>query len=111
MTTEGARLTALAICCPRLVRDHTRQARFAGFDGNNESEHLGIDRFLIESLDRFSSFEGRDLDSQAPLIRMYRRMLSAFEPIRRTLTGGELTATSIIHIFKAKLHPDHRQRS
>jgi hypothetical protein len=27
------------------------------------SEHLGIARFLIESLDRFSSFEGRDLDT------------------------------------------------
>ena len=62
-------------------------------------------------VDDLSGDEGRDLGSHAPSIQMYRRMLSVFEPIRRRLTGGELTATQIIDILKAKLHPDHRQRS
>lgn len=82
---------------------------FIGFDGNNESEHLGIARFLIEELDRFASFKKRDLNSHMPVIESYRRMYHAFEPIRRTLTGGELNAGQIIEMMKARVHPDNRK--
>jgi uncharacterized protein YfbU (UPF0304 family) len=82
---------------------------FQGFDGNNETEHLGIARFLIEQLDRFSTFEGRDLNSHYPSIQPYRRMLHVFEPMRRTLIGRELGASEIISILNEKKHPDHRQ--
>lgn len=81
---------------------------FRGFDGNNETEHLGIARFLIEKLDRFSSFKGRDLNSHAHSIDSYRRMLQVYEPMRRTLTGGELGATAIIQILNERTHPSRR---
>ena len=44
---------------------------FSGFDGNTESGHLGIAYFLIDELERFSEFKGRDLNSHCPLIRVY----------------------------------------
>lgn len=75
--------------------------KFLGFDGNNETEHLAIARFMIEDLDRFSSFEGRDLNSHMPLLPAYRQMLAVFEPMRSTLIGIELSASQIIEILKA----------
>jgi uncharacterized protein YfbU (UPF0304 family) len=82
---------------------------FSGFDGNNESEHLNIARFLIDELNRFSDFKGRGLDAHMPTIDTHRRMLSVFEPIRSTLAGRELNASEIIELLKAKLHPERRR--
>lgn len=81
---------------------------FLGFDGNNESEYMGIAHFLICKLDRFSNFEGRDLNSHIPSIETYRRMFGVFEPMQRNLMGGELSASQIIDILKAMIHPQHR---
>ena len=53
-----------------------KHVKFSGFDGNNESEHIGVARFLIEQLDRFTSFKGRDLNSHMPSIDAYRRMFA-----------------------------------
>jgi len=65
--------------------------RFAGFDGNNESEHLSIARFLIDDLKRFSRFNDkkRSLNSHSPTVDRYARMYRAFEPIRATLVFGK----------------------
>lgn len=82
---------------------------FPGFDGNYETEHLGIARFLIEKMDRFSIFKGRDLNSHAPLIGAYLRMYAVFDPIRVTLVGRELSADEIIKLLKAKRHPDYER--
>jgi uncharacterized protein len=82
--------------------------RFRGFDGNNEGEHLGIARFLIEKLNRFDRFKDRRLNSHWHSIDTYRRMLRPFEAIRRTLEGRELTAPEIIDILREMLHPEHR---
>jgi uncharacterized protein YfbU (UPF0304 family) len=82
---------------------------FAGFDGNGESEHIGVARFLIKQLDRFADFDGRDLNAHMPMIDTYRRMLSVFVPIRRTLTGGNLNASQIIEILTTMLHPSRRK--
>jgi uncharacterized protein len=66
--------------------------RFPGFDGNEETEHMSIARFLVEDLQRFSRFrEGhRDLNSHHPTLETYGRMLRLFEPIRKTLVGRRL---------------------
>lgn len=85
-----------------------KNPRFAGFDGNNETEHMGIAGFLIDKLDRFATFDGRDLNSHHPSIETYRRMLRVFEPVRRTLTGGDLGVAQIIAILNEKAHPEHR---
>ena len=75
---------------------------FPGFDGNYESGHLHIADFLINKLDRFVKFKGRDLNSHAPLINGYRRMMRIFEPVRPLMIGGNfLNAESIIAILNA----------
>lgn len=75
---------------------------FPGFDGNYESEHLGIAGFLVNELGRFSDFKGRDLNSHCPLLENYRRMVKLFEPMRKNLVGQELDASQLIEILKAK---------
>lgn len=82
---------------------------FTGFDGNNESEHRGVALFLINELDRFSEFKGRDLNAHMPTIDTHRRMFSVFEPIRNTLTGRDLNASEIIEILNAKMQPSRRK--
>jgi len=78
-------------------------ARFSGFDGNNESEYISVARFLIDHLDRFTDFKGRDLNSHMPSIDRYSRMFLVFEPIHKSLglSGKKLGATEIIEILKA----------
>jgi uncharacterized protein len=84
--------------------------QFPGFDGNDETTHYAIARFLVEKMDRFtSSFGGRDLNSHWPGLDAYRRMLSAFLPVRSTLTGGRLSASQITAILKERAHPSHRR--
>jgi len=82
---------------------------FPGFDGNNETEHLGIARFMIDKMRRFESFKGRELNSHCPLLPSYRRMFGIFEHIRPTLVGRELTANEIIELLKARMHPESRR--
>ncbi|MCY3728964.1 MAG: YfbU family protein [Nitrospira sp.] len=80
---------------------------FRGFDGNNETEHLLIARFLIDKLDRFTRFKGRDLNIHTPRIRGYQRMVKVFEPIRPNLGPGNLLgAEAIIKILNAQRNDD-----
>ena len=76
--------------------------RFLGFDGNNEGEHYGIARFLVEDLKRFERFNDRDLNSHMPSLDGYRRMLSVFESMRSRLSFNELTDSHVIEILKAE---------
>jgi len=80
--------------------------KFRGFDGNNETTHMGVARFLINDLGRFSRFAERDLNSHAPSIDGYQRMHLVFEPIRRTLTNRKLGADEIIQILQAWRYPE-----
>lgn len=82
---------------------------FSGFDGNNEVEHLSIAKFLIEKMDRFSSFKGRGLNSHSHSLTKYRRMLAVFGPMRRNLIGVELNVSQLTEILKAKVHPDFQK--
>ena len=82
---------------------------FTGFDGNGESEYIGIARFLINKLDRFTDFKGRDLNAHMPTLDAHRRMLKVFEPIRSKLIGRGLNADEIIQILQEKLHPTMRK--
>ncbi|MEI6882651.1 MAG: YfbU family protein [Bacteroidota bacterium] len=75
---------------------------FSGFDGNNEAECLGIARFFVEKLKRFTRFGGRDLNSHMPTIMGYRRMLSVFAAMRSGLVGHGLSATQIIALLNAR---------
>ncbi len=82
---------------------------FRGFDGNYESEYMSVARFLIDDMDRFTHFKGRDLNSHAPTIDSARRMYRLFEPMRTGLGGGnELGADQIIKLMRAKARQDNR---
>ena len=73
---------------------------FHGFDGNNESSQLSIARFLIEDMERFSRFKGRDLNSHHPTRGRYGRMNELFEPIRAGLIGHGLSTQQVISLLK-----------
>lgn len=85
-----------------------KNPKFYGFDGNNETRHMGIARFLVEQMDRFTMFRGRDFNSHMPSIDAYQRMLSAFTPIRSNLAGREMTASEIIAVLNERMHPSNR---
>ena len=74
--------------------------RFPGFDGNNESEYMNVASFLINDLDRFQEFKGRSLNAHMPTLEIYRRMLSAFEPIRKTLKSGPMSLEQLTLVLK-----------
>jgi len=82
---------------------------FRGFDGNNETAYTSIARFLVDKMDRFSEFKGRDLNSHMPTLATYGRMLEVFLPLRETLIGGYLNTAQIIAILKARVHPENRE--
>lgn len=53
---------------------------FLGFDGNNESEHLGFSRFIIQRQGKFQEqkqylHKNDSMNSHMPMINKYRRML------------------------------------
>lgn len=79
-----------------------KHVQFMGFDGNNEAEYRGIVLFMIEEMNRFSRFKGRELNSHMPIIGSYRKMLSVFAPMRAGLVGTGLSATQLIAILKAQ---------
>jgi hypothetical protein len=78
-----------------------KHVSFSGFDGNNEGQYLSATRFLIESLERFAEFKDRDLNSHVPSIGRYRRMLTVFKPMKRTLAGGNLAPGEIVQLLNA----------
>jgi uncharacterized protein YfbU (UPF0304 family) len=78
---------------------------FQGFDANNEDEY-SVARFLIEDLERFSSFKGRSLNTHFPVIDTYRRMLAVFTPIRKKLDlHHPLNVKELTEILKAQEYP------
>ena len=84
------------------VRPFGNDVRFRGFDGNNEPAFVGIARFLIEKLGRFSAFEGRDLNSHSPRVAVHQRMLRVFGPMRAKLVGVDLSASQLVMILAAQ---------
>ncbi len=80
-----------------------KHVAFRGFDGNYEGKHLSVASFLINKLDGFADFKGRELNSHMPSIDGYRRMVQAFEPMKRGLGGGSLlSAAQIIALLNAE---------
>lgn len=74
--------------------------KFSGFDGHNETEYMGIARFLVEKMGRFISFKGRDFNSGYPTVNCYRRMVELFEPMRPSLVGRGLSVEQVIQLLK-----------
>lgn len=85
------------------ARQHGNNVQFGGFDGNHESTHLSVARFLIEDMGRYAEFAGRGLNSHFPSLRRYQAMLAVFGPMRPGLGGGQhMTADQIIRVLAAR---------
>ena len=78
-----------------------KSVTFYGFDGNDESSQMGIARFLIDDMERFSRFKGRELNSHLPTLARYRRMVELFEPMRANLVGNRLSVQRVVTLMKA----------
>jgi uncharacterized protein len=86
-----------------------KDVRFHGFDGNNEAEHIGIARFLVDKMDRFERFKSRGMNSHMPSVNTYKRMLEVYAPLSRNLSGGFLGANQLVAILQAMSHPERRK--
>ena len=76
--------------------------RFPGFDGNHESRHMDVARFMVDRMDYFPGFAGRgDFNSHWPMLESYRRMLAIFRPMRSALIGREMDAREIAAVLAA----------
>lgn len=85
-----------------------KDPKFKGFDGNNEGAEMCIVSFLINDLNRYQEFKGRDLNSHAPSMDAYKRMYTVYKPMISGLMGNPLDANQLIQILHKKTHPDHR---
>jgi uncharacterized protein YfbU (UPF0304 family) len=86
-----------------------RDPRFEGFDGNNESEYMSSASFIVNELDRYEEFKGRDFNSHCPLVDSYNRMYPKFEEIRNKSHFQDMTYLDIIEILRERIHPEQRK--
>jgi len=78
------------------------QIKFHGFDGNGESEHMSVARFLIHEMRRWEEFSGRELNSHAPTVTRALQMSEAFKPMREDFgMRGALTFDQVVQIVAA----------
>ncbi|WP_210339622.1 YfbU family protein [Ensifer sp. ENS07] len=77
--------------------------KFAGFDGNNEGEYMGIAQFLVQKLNRFEDFKGRSMNSHSPTVARYGKMAALFETIRPSLIGRDLSVDEVIKLLKREV--------
>lgn len=89
------------------TKPFTTEPKFLGFDGNNEAEYISISSILIDQLDRFQDFSGRDLNAHAPTIETYRRMLTKFRDVRKG-NWDLLDADELDSILSERVHPANR---
>lgn len=80
--------------------------QFFGFDGNNETEYMGTASFLVNDLDRFEWFKGRNFNSHRPTINTYRRMFSVFKRIVEDVNIQYLSPQNIVDILNKEQHPN-----
>jgi uncharacterized protein YfbU (UPF0304 family) len=77
---------------------------FPGFDGNGEAEYLSAMRMMVEHLDRFTSYQGRVINSHSPTVARSTRMLRVFLPIRDQLGSRNpivLTVDELIRVMNS----------
>lgn len=72
---------------------------FPGFSGNYEGEYLSAARFMVDVLERYEHFAGRDLNHCLRHMDTYRKMLPTFEAILHKGCSLSLTAQQVAEIF------------
>ena len=91
-----------------LAKPFGQDPRFKGFDGNNESEHMASAAFIVNELERFQEFQGRSLNSHAPSLEAYERMLPVFHSIREEAPLVLLSVEQLAAILSEMIHPSRR---
>ena len=81
-----------------------RNLKFPGFGGNDECKYLNVAKFLTEKLGRFSSFKGRIINSHMPMLDLYSRMYSVFEPIKKKSPYEQMSVEQLGDILKGCDH-------
>lgn len=76
--------------------------RWPGFDANNEAQYLSAARFLIDHLERFQRFKGREFNSHVPTLDENQRMSAIFEPIFQEAPHENLSAAQISEVLSGK---------
>ncbi|MFA1563079.1 YfbU family protein [Aliivibrio fischeri] len=86
-----------------------KDPKFPGFDGNNETEYMGIASFLVDDLERFSEFKGRYFNSHCPSIDGYQRMLPVYKSVMKERFNSQLSPDDLVMILKERAHPTIRK--
>jgi uncharacterized protein len=81
-----------------------RGVRFSGFDDDTEHEYRDAARHLIEDLNSFDRFQGRNLSAHMPTLDGYRRMLRLFAMMGPVTADVKLTVRQIISLANAEKH-------
>jgi uncharacterized protein YfbU (UPF0304 family) len=68
-----------------------KDVRVPGFDGNDAGGHFHVAQFLVEEMDRWQGFKGRDLNSHHQVLDEYRAMFAVFKDIRPNVIGRKMT--------------------
>lgn len=84
-----------------------KNPKFKGFDGNNETEYMSTAMFLVNDLDRFSEFKGRDFNSHMSVVDAYNRMLKIYAPIVDRNYHQPLTLDQLAEILNEQIHPSN----
>ena len=92
----------IEISCGRLGeedRDLLEEAcEFPGFDANNESAHFHTATVLIDKLDWWRRFKGRDINSHWPKLSKHREMLERM-PSRSEMSNKGLSSDQLRHVL------------
>lgn len=83
------------------IKQSPHEYQFRGFDGNHESEYGYAVRFILRHLHRFTEFIDRDLNTHAPRIDKYNRMLGIKNQILNDNIPRSLTIDEILEILRA----------
>ena len=79
--------------------------RFPGYSGNTEDEY-SIVHVLVEDLERWSSFSGRNFNAHMPMVDVYDRMLDAYQRINPLESfSPTLTTQDLAEVLNQRAHP------
>lgn len=73
---------------------------YDGWDGNNETQYMGIVKMLTTRLNRHPYFADRaDLNSHMPTLQQKRRIADRYRAIRSEVSNQDLSESQIIHVL------------
>lgn len=84
--------------------------KFLGFSVSKECDYLNIAHFLVNDLNRFVEFKGRELNSHHESLDIYNRMLPTFDKEWRESMYSLLSAEKLAMVLNEMVHPENRNK-